>query len=422
MVKIYNTLLNKYSESNIAKRFSLLLFANFISMISQWSVLSVLSKKSDLSFLGEFSLSLAFVSPIIMFAGLQLKPIVASDTSVQYSINDYLRVRVFTGLFSLALIFFIAFSFYREYISSILLLAIAKTFEGLSDVIYGGWLREGKVSKICISTLFKSIFGWGVFSVLCSLHNSLEIGLIYLIFIQLMTFVFYDVKNNNVINETILIFEGITKYISIFKVGFFLGITSTLSSLCINIPRYFIENKMGSKQLGIFTALCYVWIATGYVSNSIGDGYLSSLSELITKGNYKNVKKKLILLLKGVVIITPVFLILVYFLKDIILTFIYSPIFREYSTSFLLVMMLVPVSFLYTFIVNYYISSRIVFFIMSLHVISVLTICIFSYFFVPSFGMNGAVISMILGFFLLIVLGIINIFNDLNKKMIINDL
>ena len=348
----------KYLKPNITKRFSLLLLANFVSMLSQWSVLSVFSKNSDLSFLGAFSLSLAFISPIMMFAGLQLKSIVASDTSKEYNIFDYLRVRIASGFCSLILIIFIAIIFYKEFLNSIIFLAIVKTFESLGEVMYGNWLRDGKVSKICFSTLLKSIFGWGVFPVICLSFKSLEMGFFYLMLIQFVVFIFYDIRGIKLISIKLDIFKNLWNQRDIVKIGFFLGVTASLSSLCINIPRYFIEHLMGNKELGIFTALCYLWIATGYISNSIGDGYLSYLSELINGQNYQMVKRKLFFLLKCITVVTPLILTPIYFAGDEILMFIYSPIFKGYSNPFMLVMLLVPVSFLYTFIVNYYISSR----------------------------------------------------------------
>ena len=63
-----------------------------------------------------------------------------------------------------------------------------------------------------------------------------------------------------------------------------LGVVTTMASINLNMPRYFIEARMGVHQLGIFSALAYATVAMTLVSDSLGQCAIPRMSRLYAAG------------------------------------------------------------------------------------------------------------------------------------------
>jgi len=73
-----------------------------------------------------------------------------------------------------------------------------------------------------------------------------------------------------------------------------LGIVTTLASINLNMPRYFIEARMGEHELGIFSALAYATVAMTLVSDSLGHCAMPRMSRLYADGQLADFRSVLV--------------------------------------------------------------------------------------------------------------------------------
>src|ERR1700761_4467989 len=71
---------------------------NIVYSGCQWGGLVVLAKLGSPELVGEYSLGLAIAMPVLMFAMLQLRPVIASDVREEYRFGDYLGFRILTTI------------------------------------------------------------------------------------------------------------------------------------------------------------------------------------------------------------------------------------------------------------------------------------------------------------------------------------
>jgi O-antigen/teichoic acid export membrane protein len=76
-----------------------------------------------------------------------------------------------------------------------------------------------------------------------------------------------------------------------------LGVVTTMASINLNMPRYFIHSRFGEHQLGIFSAMTYAALAMTLVSDSLGHCALPRLSRLYAGGRLTEFRSLLLRLL-----------------------------------------------------------------------------------------------------------------------------
>src|SRR5580700_4270976 len=67
----------------------------------QWGMLVALAKLGTPAMVGQFALGLAATAPLLMFANLQLRTVLATDTRGEYAFSDYLGLRLSSTLLAL---------------------------------------------------------------------------------------------------------------------------------------------------------------------------------------------------------------------------------------------------------------------------------------------------------------------------------
>src|SRR5438067_13811448 len=69
--------------------FSWTMAGNLVYAASQWGILVVLARMGKPEAVGQFSLGLAITAPIMLFAGLQLRAVQATDARHLFQFADY---------------------------------------------------------------------------------------------------------------------------------------------------------------------------------------------------------------------------------------------------------------------------------------------------------------------------------------------
>jgi O-antigen/teichoic acid export membrane protein len=65
-----------------------------------------------------------------------------------------------------------------------------------------------------------------------------------------------------------------------------LGISTTMAALNLHMPRYFIQARLGERQLGIYSAMAYATVAMILVADSLGHCAIPRLSRCTQGGGW----------------------------------------------------------------------------------------------------------------------------------------
>jgi len=298
----------------------------------QWGMLSVLAKLGNASIVGQFTLGLAVCAPVFMFANLQLRAVQATDVSAETGFADYFTLRLLTTLLGLMVIvallpFAGASSVVRVVI---LLVAVSKCVECMSDVTAGLLQREEQLKRVAISLMMRGVASVLVFSLTFAYFRNLALSVAAMSGVWLAVLLFYDVRNVRALigrHDSFFRFDR-RELRRLAMLGLPLGWVVFFGSLNVNIPRYFLQHYLGLADQGIYASLAYLVVAINLVVAALGVSVTTRLARLFAAGDRKQFVRLLTKLCMLGVLIAAVGVPLTFLVGRPLLTLLYR---REYA-------------------------------------------------------------------------------------------
>lgn len=388
---------NKIMRNSLKKNFSWNFIGNLIYAATQWALIIVITRLGSVEMVGLFSLGLALCGPIILFTNLQLRTIQATSYDGNYNIRDYFGIRVITDLiFCFIIVILLFISNYDSYTNLIIILvALTKIIESLSDLLYGFFQQKERMELISKSTILRGVLSLVIAVLVLFFTNSLIITLLGISFSWLIVFLFYDVKNLYEFSSSLKP-EFTRKNLNIIKLALPLGIVVMIVSLNTNLPKILIENMLDAKALGYFASISYlVFIGSKFI-DSIGNALLPRLAILYNQKNVPKFKKYLLNLVSISFVIGIILIILSMLIGDYLLYIIYGPEFFDYRELLILIMiygmfnyvsysLMVALNAMRKFKIQPYLG-----------VLWLLVSIISLIYFIPKYGLIGAALALIL--------------------------
>src|SRR6266478_5390347 len=173
------------------------LSGNVVYAACQWGMLVVLAKLGTPQLVGEFALALAITAPIVIGAGLSLRSVQVTDAASEYPFGDYLLVRLLTTAAAGAVIVgIVCLSGYGWNTAAIILVvALAKAFESISDIFYGLLQQHERMDRIAISMMIKGPLSLVALGTAIYLTGDLLLGVCGLAAAWLLLLIVYDARN-----------------------------------------------------------------------------------------------------------------------------------------------------------------------------------------------------------------------------------
>jgi O-antigen/teichoic acid export membrane protein len=352
-----------------------------------------------------------------MFADLNLRQIQATDSQGEFQFADYLGLRLITVSLAFFVVTAISFiiNFSNEIRLVIISIAFAKSIESLSDVLFGLMQQCERMDKIAISYILKgilSLIALGL-SILCS--QSLVVGILsYSICWNIILF-FYDIPNalfmlNKPIENKVLIknhkFQNLVLLLPNFTFSVLgrlawlalpLGIVIMLTSLQVNIPRYFIGYFLGERELGVFVAISYPLFAGYLLVQALGITISPRLAQYYFQRNIREYATILFKLIFILLFIGALGILLIRLFGREFLSFIYNPEYAAYTNVFLLLMVAESCRYIATFLRSGLIAIRHLRIQVPIYALSVIISILICYTFIPRIGITGAAWANIYG-------------------------
>jgi O-antigen/teichoic acid export membrane protein len=320
--------------------FSWTLSGNVIYAACQFGMLSVLAKLGSPLVVGQYALGLAITAPVFMLTNLQLRGVQATDARHEYRFSDYFTLRLIsTCLGTLAILLITAFTNCDKTTKIVIaLVAVAKAIESMSDVIAGHLQQYERLDQVARALVIRGTVSVAFFSAVFWMTRNLIATVTALAFAWLLVVALYDFRVvSNLLGQRQEFFHfSLHTQKSLFAISWPLGVVMTLASLNINIPRYILEQKLGTAELGIFASLAYLLTAINLVVIALGQSVCTRMARLFADCEIRQFKAllgKLILFAASLGILA---LGLAFTVGRPLLTFIYRAEYAEHVDLLLL--------------------------------------------------------------------------------------
>ena len=325
-----------HSALSLRLNFSWTVVGNAVYTGTQWGVLVLIARLGNPAAVGQFSLGLAITAPIMLFAGLQLRAVQATDACLQFEFRDYAGLRILLTAIAALVIFGIGGALYRgETALAVGAFALSKGVESLSDIVYGLWQQRERMDLIAKSLMLRGVLALAAAAVCFVLWHVVWVAVCGMAVAWAAVFAVFDVRQGLAVargrGATLMPRFSAVRMKQLALLSLPLGIVTMLISLSSNIPRYMISHFGSVRELGIFSALGYILIAGTMTVSALGQSATPRLALYASQGKtreFRGLSHRLLLI--GMLLgLCGVFAVLTFGRQ--IVTLIYG---REYAQSY----------------------------------------------------------------------------------------
>src|ERR1700722_8046734 len=139
--------------------FSWTLLSALANAACQWLVVVAIARLGTAALLGQYSLALAISGPVVMFARLNMRAVLATDAANSYKFQEYFSARLILSALGFFFVIVYGLAQAADVTTYLVLIGVAlyKAVESLSDIIFGLHQRRKRFSAIGISTLVHGV-------------------------------------------------------------------------------------------------------------------------------------------------------------------------------------------------------------------------------------------------------------------------
>jgi O-antigen/teichoic acid export membrane protein len=267
---------------------------NVVYSACQWGIVLILARLGSPEQVGEYALGMAVCAPIVLFANLQVRTLLASDVKEEFTFGRYLSFRLAT--LAAALVAIAAAAMWsapdprRAWI--VFLVGFGQLLEYLSDTYYGLMQKHQRMDRLSRSLIMKGPLSLAaLIGAMYATHNVAwaVIGLAMGRLIILLTWdarIGYTKGSAETVDARL---EWNTPdMLRLFKTALPLGIISMLAALSANVPRYFIEAYRGASELGIYAALASLLSAGNMAVSAFGQSIMVPAAKACAHGDRRS--------------------------------------------------------------------------------------------------------------------------------------
>jgi len=342
---------------------------------------------------GEYALGMAVAAPVILFANLQLRSLLASDVQERFCFAEYLRARIVTITAALMTVAVIAAMVegITERAGVILLVGCAQALEIVSDIYYGFMQKHGRMDRMSRSLMIRGPLSLLAMWLAMHFTGSLAWTLVALALARLLVLFTWDRRLGFAGEVSVTRNQGNRSSMPVLlRLALPLGVISMLVSLNANIPRYFVESHEGSAQLGMFSAVASLLSAGSLVVSASGQAVFLPVARACASGD--RVALRRIVVLTGALgaVLGVVATLISLFFGRAILAHLFRPEYGSYADILVLLMIAGTLTFIasgWGFVVTAAQSLHPqVPLLLGVGIISALT----SWMWIPRYGLKGA--------------------------------
>jgi len=253
---------------------------------AQWAIVIVLARLTSPEAVGQFTLAFAVTAPVFLALDMQLRRIVASDIKGEISHCVALSARLSgCAISTVAIVVLSACLGYSVVQCQLnLAVALAKSFESISDLLYGYFQQSERMDLIAISLWLKGIGALATLWIVQWQTGSVVYATAAIASAWFLLLIMFDVPRSwRLCHQRSLRGErarGARSWRVLLRLSGPLGIALVMASLGQNIPRYVLEARCGQAALGVYAAASHFFVVGARLAVAAADTILPRLSKL----------------------------------------------------------------------------------------------------------------------------------------------
>ena len=265
-----------HSNKRLRTHFTWVLSGNLLYSACQWGIVVALAKLGNPGRVGEYALGMAVSAPIVLFANLQLRALLASELRDRFTFGQYLTFRLLSLGAALLLVAGVVTCMQTNWRlrAIVLLVGFAQALEFVSETYYGFMQKHERMDRIAGSLLLRGPLSLAALCGAMYITHSIAWAVIGLAFGRLLVLLVWDSRLDFAKLErsglTVRLEWNSGEMLALLRMALPLGVISMLISLNLSIPRYFVEVHSGSAELGIFSAIASLLTAGNLVASAFG--------------------------------------------------------------------------------------------------------------------------------------------------------
>lgn len=376
-----------------------------------------LAKLSSPLIVGQYSLGVAIAMPVISLTGLSIRAVIASDVKETYQFGEYVGFRLCSTGLAMLIILAIPWILHSGPLMTLLtfVIGLSLAIENISDVYYARLQSIDRMDRIAISQILRAplsllAMGLGVY-----VTGRLTGGVAAMVLVRAAVLLGYDLRVQTQSSEPLesnslesrFAFEHLREILrprwELRKMGRILwlalplGIVAMLVNLNAMVPRYFIQWKLGTRELGIYSALAFLMSAGNLLVGALAQAVFVRLARLYAEGRRRAFAFLLLKLLVIGTVLGVGGIIVAWVAGAKLLVIIYRPEYAAESRLLMWFMVVAWIGYLGQFLGYGMTAARLFAHQIPLFAVGVLTIAVGSYWLVPRMGLQGAIVASMAG-------------------------
>jgi O-antigen/teichoic acid export membrane protein len=402
---------------SLRANFSWTFVGNSIYSACQWGALVALAKLSSPVIVGQYSLAVAIAMPIISLTGLQMRSVIASDVKETYKFGEYVGFRLCSVGLAMLIILAIPLILHSGPLMTLLtfVVGLSLAIENISDVYYARLQSIDRMDRIAKSQILRAplsllAMGLGVY-----FTGRLSWGVAAMVLVRAAILLGYDLRVRTQSSEPLesnslesrLASEHLKEILrpqwELRKMGRILwlalplGIVAMLVNLNVNVPRYFIQWRLGTRELGIYSALAFLMSAGNLLVSALAQAVFVRLARLYAEGRRRAFAFVLLKLLAVGTVLGMGGIVVAWIAGARLLAIIYRPEYAAEAHLLVWFMVVAWVGYVGQFLGCGMTSARLFVHQIPLFAVGLSIIALGSYWLVPRMGLQGAIIASMAG-------------------------
>lgn len=257
------------------------LAGNLVYAACQWAMLVALARLGTPEMVGDFALALALTAPLFVLATLNLRAAQATDQCRAFAFSDYVQLRlicVAAAALVLAIVLVVG-GFGGATVATVALVGATKSFDALSDVVYGLLQQHERMRRIGVSRILQGTLQVVGLTAAMLLTGSVVAAAAAMAVVSLGVTLFYDVRSVGLVAAHVAAGESLRVWrrprwatlCRLLLLALPLGIAASLDALNASVPRFVLDAQGSRAALGYYAAIAYFLIGQGTVLVALAD-------------------------------------------------------------------------------------------------------------------------------------------------------
>ena len=328
---------------SLRANFSWSLMGNVVYVATRYGMVVVLTQLGDAEMMARGMKGFFVCAPFAALGNLGLRSVLVTDARREYRFADYLGLRMITATVALLLTAgtVLVLGYPAEAFLIVLVVAIGKLFESLSDIFHGLQQHHERMDRVAIGVMIRGTLALLLLGVGVYLTGNLVVGMIGFPLAVAAGFFLWDLpqglrtwsaslgdslkSGGDAIRRPTSVKPrwNVKTLGSLAWLALPLAIVATEVALFQNLPRYMVEYCLGLAPLGVFHAIGCIVTAGFLLVTSMGLSASPRLAKCFAEGNAAAFCRLLLKLLGLVGCLGAGGVIVMWFFASPLLEFVY---------------------------------------------------------------------------------------------------